>query len=153
MNMVRRAMMFGVALGLVAVAAGCDAAAPGPGEVLLGTIDTRHFCDFDPVVGVRLRARWVGCAEAEPGCEPPESLVVQGDRFTCPATDPSRDLGVDLLEGGRYRVEAVAEQTSMPPRIECFVDPRSGELDVDLPWSRLSDETPVRLLEHGPCPQ
>lgn len=140
-------------LGLVAMGVACDGPTPSSDQSLLATIDTYHFCDMDPVVGVQLRARWSACAREEPGCEPPEVLVVEGDRYRCPATDPSHDLGVELVEGGRYRVEAVAERTAGEPLVECFVDPEGGGADLELPWSRLATEAPLRLVEHGPCPQ
>lgn len=129
----------------------CDEAEP-EGSLLLGTIDTHHFCDMDAVVEVRLRAYWQACAQGEEGCEPPPRTQVEGDRYTCPATDATHELGVSLTHPGRYRVEAVAVLTVGQPRLECFVDPETGGTQIELPLDRLMDRAPVVLDEHGPCP-
>lgn len=145
-------------MGLAATVAlafgwGCDAPEPAdPGAVLLATLDTHHFCDMDAVVEVRLRAHWQACAEGEPGCEPPPRTQLEGDRATCPATDATRELGVSLTHSGRYRVEAVAVLTTGGPRLECFVDPDTGDTRIELPDERLRGASPVVLDEHGPCP-
>jgi hypothetical protein len=139
-------------LGLVA-AAGCDEAEPAEaGALLLGTIDTHHFCDTAEVVEVRLRAHWQACAEGEEGCEAPPHPRAEGDRYTCPATDATHELGVSLTHPGRYRVEAVAVPTAGEPRLECFVDPETGDTRIELPRDRLWSQSPVVLDEHGACP-
>lgn len=149
----RMAMVVGSLLG-----SGCDGLEANPeqdGWLLLATLDTHHFCDMDPVVEVRVRAHWQACAATEPGCEPPEATVIDGDRYTCPATDAHYDLGVMLTRPGRYRVEAVAELTTGQEQPECFVDPESeaaGDVAIELPRTRLEGPSPVVLAEHGPCP-
>lgn len=154
----RRPRFLAAGAVLVALAAGpgCDASEPDEGAdegaLLLGTIDTHHFCDMDAVVEVRLRAHWQACAEVEPGCEPPPRTQLEGDRYTCPATDATHELGVSLTHPGRYRVEAEAVLTVGPPRRECFVDPESGDTRIELPLDRLASRAPVVLDEHGPCP-
>lgn len=156
----RRRQAWGLAAGL-GVLAGCEpseGAQEAEGSLLLATLDTHHFCDMDPVVAVRLRALWQACPAVQADCEPPqaESAVVEGDRFTCPATDAQHDLGVRLFHPGRYRIEAVAELTTGRERLECFVDPDTGDLEIELPedrlWSEARGQTPVVLDEHEPCP-
>lgn len=141
-----------LALGpALAAAPGCEEPEPIEGTLLVGTIDTHHFCDMDAVVEVQLRAYWQACAEGEPGCEPPPRTQLEGDRATCPATDAARDLGVSLSHPGRYRIEAVAVLTTGEPRIECFVDPESGSTQIELTAERLRNASVV-LEEHGACP-
>lgn len=148
----RHALGLGGLLLVATVAGGCDPAEPLDGGLLLGTIDTHHFCDVD-TVEVRLRAHWLACAEQDPDCEPPEATVVDGDRFTCPATEATRDLGVELSHAGRYRIEAVRILTSGPSVLECFTDPATGDTGVELPPERLFGASVVRLDQHGPCPE
>jgi len=148
-----RSWPWAAVLGLaLATASACDAPAPEDGTLLLATIDTHHFCDDSAVTEVRLRAHWQACAADEPGCEPPPHTVIDGDRYTCPATDATHELGVSLTHTGRYLVEAVAVLTTGAPRLECFVDPSTDDTRIELPRSRLEEPSPVVLDEHGPCP-
>lgn len=130
---------------------GCDAPEQADEAALLATLDTHHFCDMDAVVEVRLRAHWQACTAGERGCEPPPATVVDGDRYTCPATDATHELGVALTHPGRYRVEAVAVLTTLQEQPECFVDPSTGDTRIELCRERL-EQAPVVLDEHGPCP-
>lgn len=135
---------------------GCSPPEPAEGALLLATLDTHHFCDMDAVLGVRLRAHWQACPATERECEPPPRTVLEGDRYTCPATDAHYDLGVRLTHPGRYRVEAVAELTPDGELVECFVDPDSGDARIELPTERLEGDDDAQavvvLPEHGPCP-
>lgn len=137
---------------LVAAGLGCDVPEPVEGALLLGTLDTHHFCDMDAVVEVRLRAWWQACPQAQRECEPPPHTQVQGDRYSCPATDATHELGVSLTHPGRYRIEAVALLTTGREEVECFVDPTRGDTQIELPEARLEGEAPVVLDEHGACP-
>jgi hypothetical protein len=143
------AMAWAMALGL---GSGCDAPERADDAPLLATLDTHHFCDMDAVVEVRLRAHWQACVAGEPGCEPPPATIADGDRYTCPATDATHELGVSLTHPGRYRVEAVAVLTTLQEQPECFVDPSTGDTRIELSRERLLEQAPVVLDEHGPCP-
>lgn len=149
---VHRVMILGglaIAAGLVV---GCDASPATASGLVLATLDTHHFCDMSSIVEVRLQARWQACLEDEPGCEAPPRPEVDGDRYTCPASDARHELGVELERPGRYRFEALAIPTAGAPMAECFVDPDTGEAFVELPRARLSAASPLVLDEHGPCP-
>lgn len=146
-----RGLGLGVAMAL-AVGPGCDEPEPLIDALLVGTIDTHHFCDMEDVVEVRLRAHWEDCAEGEEGCEPPPRTQFEGDRYSCPATDGFYHLGVSLPHSGRYRIEAVAVLTTGEPRLECFIDPYTDDTHVELPRDRLLGLVPVVLDEHEPCP-
>jgi hypothetical protein len=119
---------------------------------VVATIDTHHFCDMDAVVEVRLRAHWQACPQAQRECEPPPRTMIEGDRYTCPATDATHELGVSLTHPGRYRMEAVAMLTTGLEERECFVDPTTGDTRIELPEARLVGAAPVVLDEHGDCP-
>jgi hypothetical protein len=134
------------------VVGGCQAPAPEAGALVLATLDTHHFCDDAAVVEVRLRAHWQACPQADRECSPPPRTVIEGDRYTCPATDATHELGVSLTHPGRYRMEAVARLTTGQEERECFVDPASGDPRIELPEARLLGQAPVVLDEHGECP-
>jgi hypothetical protein len=130
---------------------GCEPE-PDDGALVLAIIDTHHFCDQDEVVEVRLRAHWQACPQVQRECQPPPRTVVEGDRYTCPATDATHELGVSLTHPGRYRMEAVAITTTGLERLECFVDPATGDTRIELSEDRLVGPSPLVLDEHGECP-
>ncbi len=142
----------GLAALVAATGSGCDAPEPDEGSLLLATLDTHHFCDMDAVVEVRLQAYWQACPEAQRECEPPPNPEIEGDRYSCPATDPTHQLGVSLTHPGRYRIEAVAGLVTGEQVVECFVDPTRGDTQIELPEARLVGRAPVVLDEHGACP-
>lgn len=142
----RRAALLALAL------AGCEEPSPEEGALVLATLETHRFCDDAAVVEVRLRAHWLACPQDEPACEPPRPAEVEGDRYGCPATDATHTLGVRLLAAGRYRVEAVAHPTVGQAWVECFMDPATGDAQIEVPADRLDGQDPVVLDEHGPCP-
>lgn len=133
---------------------GCEpeATGPTPGALVLGTVDTAEFCDRDEVVSVQISATWLGCLAERPDCDEPTEVVSEGDRYSCPATDPQRLLGVELTRPGSYRFEAVATLTTGPPLHHCFVDPQTDEPTVELPRAAVEDGQTVRLPHHEPCP-
>jgi hypothetical protein len=136
----------------LAVGVACDPPEPVEGARLLVTLDTHRLCDTSAVVEVRLRASWQACPADERDCEPPPRTVIEGDRYTCPATDATHRLGVMLTHPGRYRVEAVAVLATGERAPECFLDPMTGEARIELSSERLGQQAPVVLDEHEPCP-
>ena len=99
----------------------------GHRAVIVGPIDTNAYCNVVGVVEVAMRAMQVGC-EADP---PAECVLIDGtiagDRFTCPATDPSALLGVEVPAGGRYAVEAVPILTTQEElEADCYALAGSG---------------------------
>lgn len=138
------------ALWLVA-SAGCDEPEPLEGGLIIGTVDAAPLCDVNGVE-VRIVAGWLDCLAAEPGCEPPEVTSFRGDRFSCPSTDATRDLGVEVSHPGVYRVELQTSQASGPAKVECFTEGGAAEGGVELSSARLAEGPPLMLDRHGPCP-
>ncbi len=149
--MMRGLLKLGGALMLTLVASGCDSPQTLEGSLVLGTVDAERLCDVN-TIELQLRAQWQACPEGEPECEPPEETEVSGDRFSCPSSGPTVDLGVELASAGRYRVEVHALQASGAPEVECFVDARSGDTRVEVSSDRLTDASPLTLDDHGACP-
>lgn len=138
------------ALWLVA-GLGCEAPEPLEGGLVVGTVDAYRLCDVNGVE-VRLLAQWQECVADEPECEPPADTTIAGDRFSCPSAEATRQLGVELASAGVYRIEVSTAQASGPARVECFVDPDSGDDRVELSATRLQEGPPKRLDEHRACP-
>ncbi|MEM9457861.1 MAG: hypothetical protein AAGF11_27020 [Myxococcota bacterium] len=140
-------------LGVVLVIGlGCDAPQALDGGVIIGEIDAYRLCDVNGV-DVRLVARWLDCAAGEPDCEPPPATTREGDRFSCPSAEGTRDLGVELPDPGVYRIEVHTAQASGPAKVECFVDPDSGEDRVELSATQVREGAAVMLDDHGTCPE
>jgi hypothetical protein len=94
-----------------------------PRAVLFGNVDIDEHCDIVGAIEVILRARQVGC-EQSPCTLPAEPETLDGDRYSCPATQDTAILGVEVDAGGRYVVEAVAILTTQEEEPqECFVAP------------------------------
>lgn len=148
--------------------AGCDGlepesmdtdtdATPGggnPGSVLLlADVSTEGPCNTVGVTQVQLVAIRVGCEAAPPApCTlPAEPPTIEGDAFSCPATDPSRLLGVEVVDGGRYQVQSVIEFTTGDREARCHVE--SGDPEI-LVTSEQVDSGMVRMLDDGEqsCP-
>ncbi len=123
-------------LVLTGMAGGCDpsvepqgsqtqASATGggsPGSVLLLlNADAQGPCDTVGVVEVQLVARQTGCESAPPApCTmPSEPPSIDGDLFTCPTTDASRLLGVEVTEAGRYLVRSEVRDTTGQEMSRC----------------------------------
>lgn len=116
------------AMGALLGTSGCDGLEPvdtdgtatsgasvTPGTaLLLVEVDPQPLCNTVGVVAVQLVARRTGCESAPPApCTlPADPPTVEGDTFTCPNTDPSRLMGVEVSEAGRYAVESVIEFTT-----------------------------------------
>lgn len=136
---------------LLVLGLGCDEPRALDGGVIIGEIDAYRLCDVNGV-DVRLVARWQDCAAGESDCEPPSATTREGDRFSCPSAEPTRDLGVELSEPGAYRIEVHTGQVSGPAKVECFVDPDSGEDRVELSATQVREGAAVMLDDHGACP-
>ncbi|MCR9160460.1 MAG: hypothetical protein ACE37F_27575 [Nannocystaceae bacterium] len=153
---------------LLMLAAGCDGLDPvsnetdteamsgggNPGSVLLlAAVSTEGPCNTVGVTGVQLVARRVGCEAAPPApCTlPAEPPTLEGDAFSCPASDPSRLLGVEVDEGGRYEVQSVIEFTTGEREARCHVEGGNPEVLVT---SEAVEAGMVRMLDDGEqaCP-
>ena len=76
------------------------------------------------LVEIEMRATQVGCEAAPPAECVLADGTIGGDRFTCPATDPSALLGVEVPAGGRYAVEAVPILTTADElEADCYALP------------------------------
>ena len=95
-------------------------ATPGT-ALLLVEIDPEPACGTVGVTQVQLVARRVGCESPPPApCTVPVNPpAIGGDTFTCPNTDPSTLLGVELEQGGRYQVQTVIEFTTGETEVQC----------------------------------
>ena len=95
-------------------------AIPGT-AILLVDVDPEPACNRVGVTQVQLVARRVGCESPPPApCTVPVSPpTIEGDRFTCPNTDPSRLMGVEVEQGGRYEVQTVIEFTTGESEVLC----------------------------------
>ena len=152
----------------VLLAAGCDGlepesteadtdATPGggnPGSVLLlAAVGTEGPCNTVGVTQVQLVARRVGCEAAPPApCTlPADPPTIEGDAFSCPATDPSRLLGVEVVDAGRYEVQSVIEFTDGVREARCHVE--GGDPEVLVTSEEVESGT-VRMLDDGEqaCP-
>jgi hypothetical protein len=79
---------------------------------------------MEGVVEVVLRATLVGCEDDGPCTLPADPPTYAGDRWSCPATQSSALLGVDVPVGGRYAVEAVAILTTAQEQgQQCYAMP------------------------------
>lgn len=125
-----------------------------PGAVLLlADVNPEPLCGTVGVTQVQLIATRVGCESPPPApCTlPAEPRSVDGDVFTCPNTDPSTLLGVEVELGGRYQVQTVVEYTTGETEARCHTaggDPevlvRADEVEAGV----------VRMLDDGDvaCP-
>jgi|GEM_PF-2469727 len=160
----------GVALAVVgACAAGCDGLEPQnsggssgategggsatPGEVvLLVDVDPEPLCNTVGVTEVRLVARRIGCEAAPPApCTlPAEPPVIEGDRFTCPNTDPMRLMGVEVDQAGRYEVQTVIEFTTAQTEVQC--NAVSGDPEILVSTEQVEAGAVLMLDDDVPCP-
>jgi hypothetical protein len=129
------------------------------GATLLGTFDPNLFCDMVGVVTIEVVATRVGCVPGPPApCTlPAEPEPIAGDRISCPVTDPSIALGVDLTEPGRYRLEGVGELTTGEQVRRCFSTEDEGggegEAEVELDQAAIDAGEQVAMrLTAGSCP-
>jgi hypothetical protein len=101
-----------------------------PGTVLLADVDAGSACDLVGAVEVQMRARFVDCEHPPPApctkpVNPPDLL---GDRFSCPAGDPTSLMGVQVTMAGRYYVDAIISFATADPQTECYA--RDGDVEV-----------------------
>lgn len=166
----RRRVQLLAAAGVLLGAAGCDGVetadteaatsdgAGGPVEtpgtvLLLVDVNPEPLCNTVGVTAVQLVARRVGCESAPPApCTlPAEPPSIEGDVFTCPNTDPSTLLGVEVEQAGRYEVQTVTEFTTGDTEIRC--NTQGGDPEILVPAS-VVEAGAVMMLEHAdvPCP-
>lgn len=96
------------------------AAAGTPGTaVLLLDFDPQPACNTVGVTRVQLVAQQIGCESPPPApCTMPANPpTIEGDQVTCPSTDSSRLLGVELTIPGRYAVRTVASTADTPQEV------------------------------------
>ncbi len=149
--------------------AGCDgvemadteAATDGPGGavatpgtvLVLVEINPEPLCNTVGVTAVRLIARRVGCASAPPApCTlPAEPPTIEGDVFTCPNTDPSTLMGVEVGQAGRYEVQTVIEFTTGESEARC--NAQGGDPEIVVPEAAV-EAGAVTMLDDAdvPCP-
>lgn len=153
---------------LLSIAAGCDGlepesiegdtdTAPGEGQpgsvLLLAAVSTEGPCNAVGATQVQLVARQIGCEAGAPApCTlPADPPTIDGDVFSCPATEPSRLLGVEVVEAGRYEVQSVIEFTTGEREARCHVE--GGDPEV-LVTSAQVESGMVRMLDDGAgaCP-
>lgn len=158
------------AVGVLTGAAGCDgvetadteAAGTGgaggvvatPGTVLLLVdVNPEPLCNTVGVTAVQLVARRVGCEAAPPApCTlPADPPSITGDVFTCPNTDPSTLLGVEVEQGGRYEVQTVTEFTTGETEVRC--NTQGGDPEI-LVLDSTVEAGAVTMLDDAsvPCP-
>ncbi len=135
-------------------AAGAGGAMATPGTVLLLVdVNPEPFCNTVGVTGVQLIARRVGCESAPPApCTlPAEPATIEGDMFTCPNTDPSTLLGIEVEQGGRYEVQTVTEFTTGESQGRC--NTQGGDPEILVLGSEV-EAGGVTMLDDGdvPCP-
>jgi len=132
--------------------AGGVAATPGT-VLLLVDVNPEPFCNTVGVTAVQLIARRVGCESAPPApCTlPAEPTTIEGDVFTCPNTDPSTLMGVEVGQGGRYEVQTVTEFTTGDSEVRC--NALGGDLEI-LVLSSEVEAGAVTMLDDAdvPCP-
>jgi hypothetical protein len=127
--------------------------AGGPRAVIVGPVDSDALCNMVGVKEVVMRATQVECEEPAPA----ECIVaddtIAGDRMTCPSTEASALLGVEVPAGGRYAVEAVPITTTQEElEGECYALPGASPpilvttQDVDAGAHIMADAT------GSPCP-
>lgn len=125
-----------------------------PGTVLLLVdVNPEPLCNTVGVTAVQLVARRVGCEAAPPApCTlPADPPSIAGDVFTCPNTDPSTLLGVEVELGGRYEVQTVTEFTTGETEVRC--NTQGGDPEI-LVLESTVDAGAVTMLDDGsvPCP-
>ncbi len=127
-------------------------ATPGT-VVLLVDVDPEPLCNTVGVVEVQLVATRTGCESAPPApCTlPADPPILEGDRFTCPNTDPSRLMGVEVDAAGRYTVQSVIEFTDGQTDLRCHA--QGGDPEVLVTAAEV-DAGAVQTLDDGdvPCP-
>lgn len=133
---------------------GVGGAVATPGMVLLLVdVNPEPLCSTVGVIAVQLVARRVGCESAPPApCTlPTEPPSIEGDVFTCPNTDPSRLLGVEVGQGGRYEVQTVAEFTTGETEVRC--NAQGGDPEIVVSASAV-EAGAVTMLDDAevPCP-
>ncbi len=133
---------------------GAGGAAATPGTVLLLVdVNPEPFCNTVGVTGVQLIARRVGCESGPPApCTlPAEPTTIEGDLFTCPNTDPSTLMGVEVGQGGRYEVQTVTEFTTGESEARC--NAQGGDPEIVVLASEVEVGT-VTMLDDAdvPCP-
>ena len=118
--------------------------------LLLVEVDPEPLCGTVGVTAVQLVARRVGCESPPPApCTVPvDPPAIGGDTFTCPNTDPSTLLGVELEQGGRYEVQTVIEFTTGETEVQCNALGGDPEIvvpaeDVEAGAVQMLDDTPV----------
>ncbi len=101
--------------------AGGQTATPGT-VLLLVDVNPEPACSDPDVTQVQIVARRIGCESPPPApCTVPVNPpAIEGDVFTCPNTDPSRLLGVEVTQAGRYVVETLATVTAAEPDVTCY---------------------------------
>ncbi len=158
------------AAAVLVVASGCDgveaaeteaAATDGaggpvatPGSVLLLVdVNPEPLCNTVGVTAVQLVARRVGCETAPPApCTvPAEPPRIEGDLFTCPNTDPSTLMGVEVEQGGRYEVQTVIEFTTGESEARC--NARDADPEILVAASAVEAGAVIMLDDADvPCP-
>lgn len=127
-----------------------------PGTVtLLAEVEGARICDSSPgAVSLQLQATLVGCEPGPPApCTlPSERPVVEGDRATCPITDPIRLMGVDITEPGRYQIDLVVQLTTGESSTECFEGPDEAT-EIAVTEDDLDAGATITVAATGaPCP-
>ncbi len=135
-------------------AAGEGGGSATPGSVLLLLdINPEPLCGIVGVTGVQLVARRVGCESPPPTpCTVPvDPPTLEGDAFSCPNTDPSTLLGVEVSQGGRYEVQTVITYTDLETEARCHALDADPEIIVP---AEVVEAGAVRMLDDGdvPCP-
>ncbi|MBK6916052.1 MAG: hypothetical protein IPH07_01500 [Deltaproteobacteria bacterium] len=120
-----------LALAMLAGPAGCnepaadgESSSTGPSEphaTLLAQVPNT-VCDDPKVVSVQVTARQIGCERPAPApcTKPADPPLLTGDSATCPISDPTRALGVEVDFAAEFEVEVVADRSPEAATAECY---------------------------------
>lgn len=125
-------------------------ATPGT-ALLLVNVNPEPLCGTVGVTAVQLVARRVGCESPPPApCTVPVNPpAIEGDTFTCPNTDPSTLMGVEVDQGGRYAVQTVIEFTTGETEVRC--NALGGDPEIVVPAADVEAGV-VQALDDAPVP-
>lgn len=116
--------------------------------LLLVEIDAQAPCNTAGVTQVQLTAVRTGCESPSPApCTLPSNPVtLEGEVLSCPSSDATRVLGIELDTAGRYAVQTVTSTASAEQEGACHAFEGDAEILI-----RAADLEPglVRMLDEG----
>ena len=130
-----------------------------PAASLLGDVPVEDYCNTAGIFEFEIRARRVGCDpdQAGPCTLPSDPPIIRGDLASCPTSDVTRRMGVDVTEPGVYQVESVARGTIGEESVDCFAPvgtPMGGSPDVEVRAADIEAFAQIQLQwGPGPCPE